>query len=113
MIIRDRTRNFGGQLWTHPHPYSRLNIPRFRWRKRKRSPDPLEKALIKDQTRLDESEDETEGEREDILDLILSGMFVRFPELVKRREEKGNGFYRNNQPGILSKVYSCCILEEI
>lgn len=48
----------------------------------------MEKALIKDQTRLDESEDETEGEREDILDLILSGMFVRFPELVKRREEK-------------------------
>ena len=29
------------------------------------------------------------------------------------REEKGNGFYRNNQPGILSKVYSSCILEEI
>lgn len=114
MIIRDRTRNFGGQLWTHPHPYSRLNIPRFRWRKRKRSPDPLEKALIKDQTRLDESEDETEGERRYTRPYFIRDVrsFSRAGE-EEGREEKGNGFYRNNQPGILSKVYSCCILEEI
>lgn len=58
----------------------------FRWRKRKRSPDPLEKALIKDQTSLDESEEGRNGRREDILDLISSGMFVFWAGEGKRGE---------------------------
>lgn len=81
-------RNFPKLSTTRIHILENLNIlvARFRWRKR--SPDPLEKALIKDQTSLDESEDEKEG-RENILDLILSEMFVRFPgEREERRGER-------------------------